>query len=145
MSTEENKAIVRRFYEEVMNQGDLSVVDEIVAPHMVDHSPGYPEYHTGPEGIKQTVTAYRAAFPDMHDVVEDVIAEGDKVTVRWSGRGTHRGELMGMEPSGKDVTLTGITVYRIEDGKIVERWSEADELGMMRQLDADAARDRAGA
>ncbi len=145
MSADENKAVVRRFYEEVINGGNLAVVDEIVAPRVVDHSPGYPEYHSDPESIKQMVRDYRRAFPDMHDVVEDMMAEGDRVMVRWTGRGTHQGVLMGMEPSGKDVTFTGITVYRLENGKIVERWSEADELGMMRQLAVDTPVEQVGA
>lgn len=144
MSAEKNKAVVRRFYEEVINGGNLDVVDQIMASHLIDHSPGYPKYRSDPESIKEMVKDYRRAFPDMHDIVEDMMAEGDRVIVRWTGHGTHQGALMGLEPSGKDVTLTGITIYRLEDGKIVERWSEADELGMMRQLSVDSPIDQLG-
>jgi len=131
--SEANKAMVRRFANEVMNKGNLRMVDELCAPNVVDHSipPGFP---AGAAGVKQMATTYRSAFPDMRITIEDLIAEGDKVVARWSGTGTHRGELMGIPATGKRVTVTGIGIDRFAGGKIVEHWENFDQLGMMQQL-----------
>jgi steroid delta-isomerase-like uncharacterized protein len=131
--SEANKALVRRFTNEVMNRGNLRVVDEIVAPNAVNHSspPGFP---AGTAGVKQMATMYRSAFPDVRITIEDLVAEGDRVAARWSATGTHRGELMGIPATGKRVTVTGIEINRIVDGKIVEHWESFDQLGMMQQL-----------
>ena len=131
--SEENKAIVRREIEEVFSaQGNLDVADEIFAPEYV----GYPEDVRGPEGAKETAKMYRNAFPDVQLSIEDQVAEGDKVVTRWIGRGTHQGELMGVAPTGNQVRVDGMTISRIEDGKIVEEWEIYDALGMMQQLGA---------
>jgi len=135
MSTEQNKAIARRFLEEVFGQGKLAVVDEIVAPDHVDHGPStLPGMPTGPEGSKMVVTIYRNAFPDIHFTIDEQIAEGDKVVTRWTGRGTHKGELAGIPATGKSATVTGVGVDRIVNGKIVESWGIFDQFGMMQQL-----------
>ena len=135
MSTEQNKAIARRFLEEVFGQGKLAVVDEIVAPDHVDHGPStLPGMPTGPEGSKMVVTIYRNAFPDIHFTIDEQIAEGDKVVTRWTGRGTHKGELAGIPATGKSATVTGMGVDRIVNGKIVESWGIFDQFGMMQQL-----------
>jgi len=130
MSVEENKAIFRRIVEEGFNKGNLAIVDELVAADHVNHSDNV----HGPEEYKQFITVYRTAFPDLHMTVEDQIAEGDKVVNRWTSRGTHKGDLMGIPPTGKQTTVTGMYVARIIGGKIVEEWGNFDALGMMQQL-----------
>jgi steroid delta-isomerase-like uncharacterized protein len=129
----ENKAIYRRFVEEGFNQGNLDLFDELIAPDFVNHSapPGVPPTR---EGWKQMAAMFRAAFPDMHLHIEDEIAEGDQITIRFTGHGTHRGELMGIPATGKEVNFNGISIARIAGGKIVERWEEFDMMGMMVQL-----------
>lgn len=134
--SEENKALVRRWFEEIFNQQDFDVAEEIVARDHVDHDPALPDTPPGPEGVKQSVGLYHGAFPDAHITIEDQIAEGDRVVTRWTGRGTHRGDLMGVPPSDNRVTVAGVTINRISDGKIAESWDNYDALGMMRQVGA---------
>jgi steroid delta-isomerase-like uncharacterized protein len=131
---EENKAITRRFLEEIFAGGNLELVNEIFAPNFVLHDPSVPQQVRGPEGIRQYIAMYRAAYPDTHFTIEDQIAEGDKVVTRWTGQGTHQGELMGVPPTGRRVTVAGIEVDRIAGGKIEETWVSYDALGMMQQL-----------
>ena len=130
---EENKAIPRRLFEEVWNQGKLDVINEIFAADYVGHMPGSPDIH-GPEGYKQFVTMYRTAFQDAKFTVEDQVAEGDKVVTRWSSTSTHKGDFMGIPPTGVQETHTGITIERIAGGKFVETWIKWDALGMLQQL-----------
>jgi predicted ester cyclase len=133
MSTEDNKALMRRFYEEVFNQKNTAAIDEFIDPHGVDHSapPGTPG---GIEGQKQLIGMYLTAFPDVHLTVEDMIAEGDTVVARLTARGTHQGAYMGIPPTGKQVTVTAIDINRMAGGKSVEHWLEMDNLGMLQQL-----------
>lgn len=133
MSTEENKALGRRWTEEVWNKGNLAAMDELLAANFVFHwaPPGVP---TNAEGYKQVVTMFRSAFQEMKISIEDMIAEGDKVATRWTGRSTHKGDFMGIPATGKQVTTTGITINRVEGGKITEEWNEMDMMGMMQQL-----------
>ncbi len=133
MSTEQNKALVRRFYDEVFNKKNLAVIDDFLDPHIIEHSlpPGLPG---GIEGSRQFIGMYLTAFPDLHLTAEDMIAEGDKVVSRLTMRGTHRGEFMGIPPTGKQVTITGIQIPRIAGGKITENWINLDALGMLQQL-----------
>ena len=130
MSVEENKAIFRRIVAEGFNKGNLAIVDELVATNHVNHTDNV----HGPEEYKQFITMYRTAFPDLHMTIEDQIAEGDKVVNRWTSRGTHKGDLMGIPPTGKQTTVTGMYVARIIGGKIVEEWGNFDALGMMQQI-----------
>jgi steroid delta-isomerase-like uncharacterized protein len=130
MSVKENKAIFRQIVEEGFNKGNLAIVDELVAANHVNHADNV----RGPEEYKQFIAMYRTAFPDLHMTIEDQIAEGDKVVNRWTSRGTHKGDLMGIPPTGKQVTLTGTYVARIVGGKIIEEWGNFDALGMMQQL-----------
>src|SRR5437868_2420168 len=123
MSTEENKAIVRRFVQ-VWGKGSLNTVDELAAPNLSVSYPLLPETVHGPEAFKQVLLMVRSGLPDADASIEDEIAEGDKVVVRWRMGGTHTGELMGIPPTGKQVTWTGITIYRLTDGKIVEEKGE---------------------
>jgi steroid delta-isomerase-like uncharacterized protein len=131
--SEENKALIRRFVEAAFNEGNLDAADEVYAGSYTYHGPSEPEERT-PEGVKQFVAAYRAAFLDLHTDVEDVISEGDTVAYRWTAHGTHGGELMGVAPTGNAVTITGITISRLFGGRIVEEWNNFDRLGMMQQL-----------
>jgi len=133
MSTEENKAKQRRVWEEIFNKGDLSVVPELFAPNYVYHGPVGMEYK-GPEGFKQMVTMFHTAFPDMHVTVEDMVAEGDRVVSRYTGRGTHKGDFMGIAPTGKQVAFAGILITRFVGGKELEVWGCSDMLGVMQQL-----------
>ena len=132
MSTEDNKATTRRFFEEVWNQGKLTVVDEFCAPSFIYHTPTGPIH--GLEGFKQFATMYRTAFPDLHIPMEDMIAEADKVVTRWTARGTHKGDLMGIPPTGKQATTTGISIFSVANGKAVEQWANYDDLGLLQQL-----------
>ncbi len=133
MSTEENKAVVRRLLD-VWEQGNIDLIDELLAPDYVNHSPATPEQPTGPEGLKGAVSMFRSAIPDLKMVVEDMIAEGDKVVLRYTLEGTHEGELFGIPPTGKRLSIKSIAVERVSDGKIREHWRVTDELGMMQQL-----------
>jgi steroid delta-isomerase-like uncharacterized protein len=132
MSTEENKALVRRVHEE-LNKGNLARIDERFTADVIVHAPGGQEAHGLEEG-KQLFEKMWRAFPDHYETVDDIIAEGDKVVTRGRWTGTHRGEFQGIAPTGKQVTLKVITIYRIVNGRIVEVWEEADILGMMQQL-----------
>ena len=137
MSTEENKALLRRSVEEVFSaQGDLDVADEIYAPNYVGHNPLDPEDVRGPEGAKEQARMYRSAFPDVRLSIEEQVAEGDRVVTRWIGSGTHQGEMMGIAPTGNQIRVDGITISRIQDGKVVEDWELFNALGLMQQLDA---------
>ncbi len=134
MSTEENKALTRRLLEEPWK--NLDVVDELVDSNYVAYDPAVPAPIRGPEGAKQNFSTYLTAFEGAHITVDDQIAEGDKVVSRWTGRGTHQAELMGIAPTGKPVTVSGITISRLANGKVVEEWINWDTLGMLQQIGA---------
>jgi len=129
---EQNKAVVRRFVEE-SNRVNLSAYDQLLADNFVDHSapPGYPNDR---EGQKQFAAMLNVAFPAGVQAIDDLISEGDKVVMRWTARGTHAGEFMGIPGTNRQVTVTGIDIYRVAGDKIVEHWGEWDGLGMMQQL-----------
>lgn len=134
MEHETHKAIVRRLYETAFNHaGDLSIIDEFIAGDFVDHS-GPPGLPPGREGFKQLVGMWRRAVPDLWITVDDVVAEGDEVAVAWTAGGTHQGELMGNPPTGRTGKMTGVTFNRLADGRIVERWGNSDDLGLLQQL-----------
>ena len=133
MTVEENKAIVRRVFEEVWNTGNLALIDELYAADYVRHN-APPDRPGGPAGEKQHRALFRAAFPDLHITADDMVAEGDRVAVRYTWRGTHQGAELGIAPTGKQVTMSGIAIHRIVAGKIAELWVVGDELGLMQQL-----------
>ena len=135
MTLEENKDIVRRFTEDFLNRGDLTVADELLAPDCIGHYSGA-SFGTGPEAYKRQLMMFKSAFPDVEWPIEDIIAEGDRVRIRAPGRGTHRGEFMGIAPTGKQVQFGGIGIFRIINGKITEHWYVPDRLGLLQQLGA---------
>ena len=132
MSTEENKALVRCFFEEGPSKGDLRAADELLAPNFALHTP-LPSA-PGIRGMNDVITACRAAFEHLSVTVEDMVAEDDRVAARFTARGIHKGAFMGLPPTGKSITMTGIEIFRIENGKITELWGEANLLGLMQQL-----------
>ena len=133
VSAEDNKALVRRFTDEVQSGGNIDLIDEICSPEFVNHS-APPEIPADCEGIKILTAMFRRAFPDSYFTVEDMIAEGDKVATRKTFHGTHEGEFMGIPPSGRAVSMGLIDIVRISDEKVVEHWVMGDSLGMMQQL-----------
>jgi steroid delta-isomerase-like uncharacterized protein len=135
VSAEDNKALIREVIEEVWNEGNLAAVDRYFAPDYVDHAP-LPGQGPGPEGYKGAVAAIRDAFPDLRLTLEDILGEGDKVAFRYTMEGTHRGDFMGMPPTGKPFSVTGMIFARIAGGKAVERWANLDTLGLMQQIGA---------
>ena len=135
MSAEQLTAIHRRYNDEVINQGNLDLIDEIFTPNYVDHAHASPELH-GPAGLKQFLTTFRTAFPDGHFTVEDRLVDGNRLVARWTMRGTHHGAFGGLPPTGKAVTITGIAIHRFVDDKIEESWDYYDALGLLQQLGA---------
>jgi steroid delta-isomerase-like uncharacterized protein len=135
MSEPEYKSIAQRFNEDVWGRGDEAVLEELLDPGFVDHDP-LPGQSPDREGHKQILAAFRSAFPDLNVTTEDMVAEGDKVVTRWTARGTHQGELLGIAPTGREVRIKGIDVLRIAEGRIVERWAEYNDLEVMQQLGA---------
>ncbi len=134
-ATDERKALVRRFVEEVQNQDNLDLLDELVAPNFVNHSasPGVPP---GVDGVRMVSALFRHAFPDGRMTIEDMVAEGDKVVTRKTFEGTHQGDFMGLPPTGKPVRISLIDILRIVDGRVSDHWLEADNLGLLQQLGA---------
>jgi steroid delta-isomerase-like uncharacterized protein len=133
MSPEQNKAAIQRFVERAINQHNVDEFDDYYSPDLVDHAlpPNIPQ---GLAGRKLFAATFFAAFPDMHITIEDLVAEGDKVVARQSARGTHQGELMGIPPTGKQITITGMFAFRFENGRMVEQWELFDQMSMMQQL-----------
>jgi steroid delta-isomerase-like uncharacterized protein len=132
--SESNKNVVRRLFEEVWNKGSMPVADELFAPTYTHHDSSTPDAGRGPESEKKRATLYRAAFPDIRLAIEDIIAEGETVTARWSCRGTHKGDLNGIAPTGKQFSISGMSIARFANGKMVEGWVNWDALGLMQQL-----------
>jgi steroid delta-isomerase-like uncharacterized protein len=131
--SELNKTVCRRLIEEVVNRGNFALVDTLVSQNYVYHGPGGLELR-GRDGFKQLVTLYRTAFPDLQMTIHDVVAENEKVALRWTARGTHKGDLAGIAPTGRTTTVTGIIVSRVVDGMLAEDFETFDEVGMLRQL-----------
>ena len=138
---EQNTRIVRRLYDELFAKWNLTVIDEVFSPEYIGHElpPGTPR---GPEGIRQLYAGIRAGFPDVRLTVEDVIAAGDRVVVRWRANATHRGTFQGIPPTGAPVSFEGIAIYRLSGEKVVERWVEVDMLGLLEQLRAAASKSK---
>ena len=136
MSAEQNKALVRHMVEEMFNQGNIQRADDFLAPNFVEHEElpgGIPRNR---EGVKQLTAMLRSAFPDFKATIEDTVAEGEKVVIRMTWRGTHKGEFMGVPPTGRQVSFGVIDIIRIAGGKFVEHWGQIDSMGLMQQLGA---------
>lgn len=133
---QENKKLARRFHEEVWDQRNLDVIDEHIHDDFIGHDPSSPEPVRGPAGVRQNAEMLLAAFPDAEMKIERLIAEDDLLTVHRTLTGTHEGEFMGIEPTGREISVTGIAIFRIEDGKTVEEWQVVDMLGPLAQLGA---------
>jgi len=134
--SEDNKALARRFAEEVMSKGNMETAEELLASEYKGYDPASPEPIEGVEGFKENLNQLRTAFPDASSTVEDVLVDGDKAVVRWNWKGTNKGEFMGNPATDKEVEITGISIHRFEEGKIAESWHNYDMLGMMKQLGA---------
>jgi steroid delta-isomerase-like uncharacterized protein len=133
MSLEANKDLVRTYVETIFNQRQVERADELVAPDYLDHA-ALPGQALGLQGAKQKWAMYLVGIPDLRVTIEELVAEGDKVAVRRSYEGTHRGELLGIPPTGKQVRLGGISIFRLAGGKIAEHWEQLDRLALMQQL-----------
>jgi steroid delta-isomerase-like uncharacterized protein len=130
--SEANKALVRRWFDEVWSKGRVAAIDELLANHGVVHGLGADAH--GPEGFKIFHAAQRSAFPDITVQVDDIVAEGNMVAARWSGTGTHRGDGLGFAATGRQVRFNGMVFVRVENGQLVEGWNVFDQLGMLQQL-----------
>src|SRR5436190_2818597 len=135
--SDQNKAVVQRLTDEAFTGGQLDVVDELVTPGHTSHDPSEPPGAPGgAEGLKLVIQGYKDAFPDLQITIDQLIAEGDYVAARWTATGTHQGELMGIAPTGKQSTVTGIEIHRFEGSQIAESWINWDTLGMLQQIGA---------
>ena len=132
----EDEAVVLRWWDEVWNGGDVGLVDELHTSDFRDHDPASPWVRPGPEGMKEKVRAYRTAFPDLEFAMEKVLSGDDHVVTHWRCRGTHQGEILGLKPTGKTIEIEGISIFRLQDGKIAEQTLIWDALGMLTQLGA---------
>ncbi len=132
--TTSNKQLVNTFIQALFTDGDLAAVDRYLDPGMINHDPPFPGAPAGPEGMRQAAAMFRQALPDWHSQVDQLIAEGDTVVERFTASGTHTGELMGVPGTGHTLVLTGIQIFRIHNDKIVERWGQLDQLGLLHQL-----------
>jgi steroid delta-isomerase-like uncharacterized protein len=137
MSAESNKALVQKIFARIWDKGEMSAVDELFDANYVDHTERPPGTPAGLEGFKAVIMQIRKAFPDMKSTLQDMIVEGDKVVGRWTNESTNTGEFMGMPPTGKKVTTSGIDIYRISGGKIIEGWGVVDMMSVMQQLGVD--------
>lgn len=133
MSEKQNKALMKRFYDEVANKGDLKLIDELIAADFVEHE-DFPGLAEGREGLKQFFSMIRSAFDGFRMDIEDLVAEGDKVVARITMRGTHKGEFMGIKGTGKTISVSAIDILRYADGRAVEHWGVTDAMAMMEQL-----------
>ena len=136
MSTELNKKVARQLVEEIMNQGNTSLVDDLFAPDFVEHEELPPGMPAGREAVRQLPVVLHSAFPDFSATINDLIAEGDKVVIYMTWSGTQQGQWMGMPPSGKPMSINVIDILRVANGKIVEHWGLTDSMAMMQQLGA---------
>jgi steroid delta-isomerase-like uncharacterized protein len=132
--SEGNKTVVRRLFQEVWNKGNLPVADELFAPTYVHHDASTPDVGRGPESEKKRAILYRTAFQDFRLTIEDILSEGEMVTARWTCRGSHKGDLSGIAPTGKQFAISGMSITRFASGKMIEGWVNWDALGLMQQL-----------
>jgi steroid delta-isomerase-like uncharacterized protein len=134
MSIDTHRNVIRRYFEEVWNNGDLDVLDALIAPDYVNHSPSTANPPLGPVGLKPIVAAMRTAFPDLHYTIDDQVYDGERAAIRCTLSGTHTGDFFGTPPTGKSFRVSQFQIERFRNGQIVEHWRQTDELGLMRQL-----------
>ncbi len=134
MSLTKNESLVRRYFEDCLNQGKMETIDTLISPTYISHYPAGYDLGGGPEDVKQIVSSVRRGFPNVHFTIEDFVSQGEKVVARWTFRGTHSGNFMGVAPTGRAVMVAGVAVYRIADEKIAEVWLSWDVFGLFRQL-----------
>ena len=134
MRTDTHREVIRRYFEEVWNNGDLAVLDTIIAPEYVNHSPSSPNPAPGPGGLKPIVAAMRAAFPDLHYTIDDQVYDGEKAAIRCTVTGTHAGDFFGIPPTSRSFRVSQLQIERFQNGQIVEHWRLTDELALLRQL-----------
>ena len=134
--SEENKAIIRRYFDEVLNKGNLAEIDTLVAPNYEPQGDAQPRELPGREGLKQFITEIHNAFPDVQFTIDEELADGNSVAIRWTVTGTHKGAFMGIAATDKRATVTGIDIYKIDNGQIIEAGGQWDRLGLMQQLGA---------
>ncbi len=134
--SDQNKAVARRLFEEILTEGNLDAIEEVFAADYHDHDPANEEDTRGHDGVRREISGYRAAFPDLQVTVEDQLADGDLTATRWTTRGTHRAALGDLAATGKSFSMTGITIHRFRSGAICEGWWNWDAMGMMQQLGA---------
>lgn len=139
----DNKQIIRRLFKDFLSKGDLAVADQIIAPNHIHHDPATPDSGKGPEGQKQVISLYRNAFSDLQFKVNEMIAADEFVTTRYTSTGTHTAEFQGVAPTNKKLSVEGIAISRLSQGKIVETWVIWDALGLMRQLGVMPAKEMA--
>ncbi len=135
MGAEENRRLAQRFFDDVMNGMDTTAAAEILAPEFATHHPNFPVAR-GPEGVLGVLNMLRSAIPDLQYAVQDIIADDATVAVRWLARGTHRGNFMGIQPTGNPVSVSGIDIFQVRAGRVVEGWVNSDILGLMQQFGA---------
>jgi steroid delta-isomerase-like uncharacterized protein len=133
---EANKQASRRIIEEIFGAGKYDLADQLLKEDAIGHDPALPEPVKGPEGLKESARGYREAFPDLKLTVDEIVAEGDLVAIRWTARGTHKADLFGVPATGKQATVTGISIDKYAGGKLVESWTNWDTLGLLQQLGA---------
>jgi steroid delta-isomerase-like uncharacterized protein len=138
MSTS-NKEIARRFMDECWSQGKLDAIRELVTEECSFHDPVFPSLAPGAESIQRHISTCRSGFSDLRFNIEDTIAERDEVVLHWTARGTHNGQFMGLQPTGKNATVSGTSIFRIDDGKIAEQWADWNLMSLMEQLGAATA------
>lgn len=132
--SEQNKAVIRRLIDEVWNRRAFDAADELFAPEAIIYESGVALPGAGPAAVKQLIGAICTAFPDIRTTIDDMIAAGDKVVLRWSSLGTHQDVIQGIAPTNKKVAANGIAIYRFADGEVVEEWMNTDQLGILKQL-----------
>ncbi len=129
-----NEKIIKKYFEEAWNQGKLEVLDEIIAPNYVNHSPGMPNPIPGPDGLKPIIAGLRKAFPDLCFTIENMVITDSLVAIHCTMHGTHEGDLFGFPPTNREIKINQMQIERIQNGQIVEHWRQSDDLGMMKQL-----------
>lgn len=137
MKEDENKALIKYFYEEVWDKGNFEAAEKVFAEEYVRHDLRPGTAPPGPEGQKKIASLFRTAFPDFHLKIDLMIAEGELVAARWTGTGTHLGKWNNIEPTGKKVTFSAVNIFRINNGKVVEIWNHRDDMGLNQQIGSE--------